>query len=93
VAASDTFSANDIGSKGLVLLVTNGSGGSINVTVADPGRTRLGNTGTAAAQAVADTATRVFWLSPDHVDPSTGVATVTYSGTTSVTWQAYRLPG
>ncbi len=91
VAGTDTVGVNDIGDRGCILLVTNGSGGSINVTIADPGRTRLGNTGSAAAQAVANTATRVFKIVPEHVDPATGVATITYSGTTTVTYQLYRL--
>lgn len=90
VSASDTVSGSDIGTNGALLNVINGSGGSINVTIADPGTTAVGNAGTAAAQAVANGADRWFRLSPGHVNPSTGVATVTFSGTTSVTYKLIR---
>lgn len=90
VSSSDTIAAADIGVNGALLNVINGSGGSINVTLSDPGTTDVGNAGTAVAQAVANGADRWFRLSPFHVNPSTGVATVTYSGTSSVTYKLIR---
>lgn len=90
VSSSDTISGSDIGTAGALLNVINGSGGSINVTIADPGLTAVGNAGTTAAQAVANSTDRWFRLSPGHVNPSTGVATVTYSGTSSVTYKLIR---
>ncbi|WP_422744353.1 hypothetical protein ACN27B_08720 [Micromonospora sp. WMMD754] len=90
VASSDTISASDIGPNGALLQVINGSGSSVNVTIADPGTTAVGNAGTAVAQAVPAGADRWFRLSPGHVNPSTGVATVTYSATTSVTYKLIR---
>lgn len=88
VSSSDTLTASDIGTNGVILLVTNGGGGSINVTVSDPGATAVGNSGTAAAQAVANGTTGRFRILPGNVSVSTGLATVTYSGTTSVTYEA-----
>lgn len=85
VAASDTIAASDIGTRGCLLQVINGGGGSIDVTLTDPGTTPLGNAGTTAAQAVANGTDRWFWIGPHHVNASTLVATVTYSGTSSVT--------
>lgn len=85
VAASDTIDQSDIGTRGCLLQVINGSGGSINVTLADPGTTPVGNAGTESAQAVPNGASRWFRITQHHVDPSTGLATVTYSGTSSVT--------
>lgn len=90
VTSSDTVSSSDIGSFGALLNVINGSGGSINVTIADPGTTAVGNAGTAVAQAVPAGADRWFRLSPAHVNPATGVATVAFSGTTSVTYKLIR---
>ena len=90
VSASDTLAAADIGTNGVLLNVINGSGGSINVTIADPGTTAVGNVGTTAAQAVANGADRWFRILPGHVNAATGVATVTYSGTTSVTYKALK---
>jgi hypothetical protein len=85
VAVSDTVDQSDIGSRGCLLQVINGSGGSINVTLADPGSTPVGNAGTAVAQAVPAGEDRWFKLTQHHVDPATGVATITYSSATSVT--------
>lgn len=90
VSASDTIAAADIGVNGCLLNVINGSGGSINVTLLDPNTTAVGNAGTTVAQAVANGTDRWFRVSPAHVSPSTAVATVTYSGTTTVTYKLIR---
>lgn len=90
VSASDTLTASDVGSSGVLLQVINGGGGSINVTIADPGSTAAGNVGTTTAQAVANGTDGWFRILPAHVNPVTGVATVAYSGTTSVTYKAIR---
>jgi hypothetical protein len=90
VTVSDTVSAADIGTNGALLNVINASGGSINVTISDPGTTAVGNAGTTAAQAVGAGVDRWFRLSPGHVNPSTGVATVAFSSATSVTYKLIR---
>lgn len=90
VSASDTIAAADVGVNGCLLNVTNGSGGSINVSLLDPNTTAIGNAGTVVVQAVANSADRWFRISPAHVNPATGVATVTYSGTSSVTYKLIR---
>lgn len=87
VSASDTISANDLGSRGAYLLVTNGGGSPINVTISDASRTPAGNAATTAAKAVANGTTRSFYISPAAVDFTTNVVTVAFSGTTSVTYQ------
>lgn len=89
VSASDTIAAADVGVNGCLLNVINGSGGSINVTLSDPGSTAVGNAGTTTPQAVANGADRWFRITPAHVS-SSGVATVTYSGTSSVTYKLIR---
>lgn len=88
---SNTISASDIGNKGCLINIINGSGGSINVTLEDPGTTPVGNAGTESAQAVANSADRWFKITPKHVDPSTGVATVTLSSASSVTYKLIRM--
>jgi hypothetical protein len=90
VAASDTISTADIGTSGVLLTVINGGGSPINVTISDPGTTTVGNVGTTTAQAVANGTEGTFRILPGHVNTSTGVATVTYSGTTSVTYKAIK---
>jgi hypothetical protein len=90
VSASDTIAASDIGQNGVILNVINGGGGSINVTIADPNTTAVGNAGTTTAQAVANGTNGFFRILPGHVNPATGVATVAYSGTTSVTYTAIK---
>lgn len=86
VASTDTISGNDI-NAGAILVVTNGSGGSINVTLTDPGHTPAGNTGTQAAQAVAAGVSRAWGpaVLKNFIDPSTNLVTVNYSATTTVT--------
>lgn len=90
VASSDTISASDIGTTGVLLNVINGSGSSINVTIADPNTTAVGNAGTTTAQPVANGSDRWFRILPGHVNPTTGVATVNYSATTTVTYKAIK---
>jgi hypothetical protein len=90
-STSDTISSSDIGNKGCLLNIINGSGGSINVTLSDPNTTAVGNAGTAVAQAVANGADRWFKITPRHVNPATGLATVTLSSATSVTYKLLRM--
>jgi hypothetical protein len=90
VASTDTISANDIGDRGVLLQVINGSGVSVNVTISDPGSTVVGNAGTPTAQPVAAGTDGWFRILPAHVNQGTGVATVSYSATTTVTYKAIR---
>ena len=61
------------------------------VTVSDPGFSPSGNAGTALTNAVANGTTEVMFIPAAAVNPSTGVATVTHSFTTSVTYVLLRL--
>lgn len=90
VSSSDTISAADIGSRGAALRVIT-AGTTTNVTVADPGHTASGNAGTPVAVAVGATAAKMIYIPPSAVNRSTGVATVAYSATSSVTCELYRL--
>src|SRR5690242_6806518 len=90
MSTADTISQADIGVNGALINVINGSGGSVNFTILDPGTTDVGNAGTAVAQAVGAGADRWFRLSPGHVNPSTGVANTTLSSATTITYKLIR---
>jgi hypothetical protein len=89
-AAGDTLNSVDDRTE---IVVYNGSGGSINVQLSDPGRTPAGSSaasGLTVAVAVGAATFGVIPVSPAHVDPTTGLATITYSATASVRVAAYR---
>jgi hypothetical protein len=86
VNASDTVVADD----SCWLVVTNGSGGSINVTISDSGLTPAGNAASTSAVAVGAGVTKLFPLTAKTNSASTGVTTITYSGTTTVTAAVFR---
>lgn len=86
VTSSETINGNLVANDA-ILQVINGSGGSINVTFTDPGRTPLGNTGTNSAVAVAAATTKFFKLTSGLVDAATGNITVGFSATTTITAQ------
>jgi hypothetical protein len=92
VTASDTISGTDIGSRGVILDVNNANAGTCTVTVSDPGTTDAGNPAAGAATTVSITTgvrKRIF-VGPANVNPATGLATITYSPTSSVTAEAIR---
>ncbi len=88
VSASDTI-AGSLVTNNAILEVKNGSGGSINMTFTDPGKTAAGNTGTSSPIAIAAGVTKRFRLSSAYVNQDTGLITVTFSSPTSVTWELY----
>lgn len=91
VAASDTIAEAQFGSTGVILRVINGGGSSDTVTVADPNLTAQGNAASPAAVAVANGTTKSIFIPRAAINASTGVATVTHSFTTSVTFELYRI--
>lgn len=81
-ATGNTFTYNPRG----LLLVKNGSGSSINVTVTVPGLDAYGSARPDPVVAVAAGAEKAIGPFPqDLVDPATGSILVTYSLATSVT--------
>jgi hypothetical protein len=87
VTSSDKITAGDV-ANGAILEVKNGSGSSINVTIVDGGHTPAGGSATSATQAVAAGTTKRFKPSSLYGD-SNGDVTVTYSSTTTVTYELY----
>jgi hypothetical protein len=85
-AGGDTISNPD---QDTTVVVFNGSGSSINVTISDSGLTPAGNAGTPTARAVAAGALGFFPVGPNNADVN-GVATVTTSSQTTVRVAAIR---
>lgn len=93
VAASvggDTVAPANLSDDRTFLYVNNGSGASITVTVADPGKTPAGNSGTAPAITVAAGAVGLIPISTGAINATTGLASITYSAVTTVTVAALR---
>lgn len=75
----------------LILRVTNGSGGSINVLLPIPGTTFAGEPQPDKTIAVAASATKAIRLLREYADPSDGLIAVNWSATTSVTFTVERV--
>lgn len=88
-SASDTAETG----AGVFLVVKNASGSPVTVTVATPETFDGDLTLQDRAVSVAATTGQSFIpLTSRYRDPSTGLATITYSATTSVTVGAFRVP-
>jgi hypothetical protein len=72
---------------GAVLEVANASGGPVDVTLIDPGRTPAGNPGDHPPAAVADGTTEYFQLVAAHVDRATNTITVAFDPVPGITAQ------
>ena len=90
MSTADTIAQADVGVNGCLINVINGAGAPVNFTILDPGFSPVSNAGTAVAQAVANATDRWFRISPGHVNPSTGVANVTLSSATTITYKLIR---
>jgi hypothetical protein len=90
-SASDTFASGSFGATGLLLRVIT-TGTATNVDVTDVGPTPLGRAGVAAPLAAPATGARMLLVTRAAINPSTDVATITFSGAlTGVTYEAYRI--
>lgn len=89
VAASDTIDQSILGQRGAYLTVINGNASSDTVTIKDFGQTPAGNSLTSNQYTVSVTngTSKVIWIKPSMVDPSTGLVTITHSVTATVTYQ------
>lgn len=85
--ASDTFPVANMGPNGLFLRVIT-TGTASNVATLDPGLTGISNPGTVTAVACPATGVRMI-LVPRGAVNSSGVATVTFSAITGVTYEIY----
>lgn len=87
-AASDTIAEGSFGAVGLLIRVIT-TGTATDVAVLDPGVTPgYGNPGTVTPQTMPATGTREWLIPRAAINPSTQVATVTFSGArTGVTYE------
>lgn len=88
--ASDTIAATQFGPNGCVLrCITTGT--TSNISVLDPGTTASGNPGTVTPTALPATGSRMIRIPVSAVNPATGVATVTSSSQTGLTYELYQV--
>lgn len=88
-AAGDTAQTG----SGVFLVVKNGSGSSVTVTLAYPGKYDSDQTVSGRAHTVPATSGEfLIPLRDIYKDPSTGVASITYSATTTVTVCVVQVP-
>lgn len=89
VSGSDTIAQAQLGPRGAYLEVINGGASPDTVTISDASLTPAGNPATPASDVVTAGTSQVFYISPQQVNPSTLVITVTHTFTTSVTCKLY----
>lgn len=91
VAASDTIARSIMGARGVYLEIINGNAASDTVTISDHGSTPAGNalTSNQISASVTNATSKIFWIKPDQVNPSTQLVTITHSVTTTVTYKLY----
>lgn len=74
----------------LFLIVTNGGGSSINLTVTVSGNNSYGEANPDPVRAIANGATKAVKLLREWADPADGLIALTWSATTSVTYYVVR---
>ncbi|GHE47315.1 hypothetical protein GCM10017673_56450 [Streptosporangium violaceochromogenes] len=74
----------------LFLIITNGGGAPINLTVAVPGNNSYGEANPDPVRAIANGATKAVRLLREWADPSDGLIALSWSATTSVTYYVVR---
>jgi len=90
-ATTDTIAESSFGPNGLhALVITTGT--LTNVTVLDPGITSgMGYAGTVPSLAGTATGHRVVVIPRAAINPATGLATITFSSVTGVTYYLFRV--
>jgi hypothetical protein len=91
VAASDTISAAVLGARGVLLEVINGNASPDAMTISDSTITTSGAAAASLAPSVTNGTSKVFKVTPDMADPTTGLVTITHSVTSTVTYKLYPL--
>jgi hypothetical protein len=74
----DTIDAGNIGERGVVAIVANASGGSLNFQVSDAGTTPAGNPAANGFTTIAvpNSSSRWVFIGKNNIDPSTGLVKV-----------------
>jgi hypothetical protein len=87
-SASDTIAAGSFGVNGVAMRVIT-TGTLSNISVLDPTTTGLGNAGTLVPLAAPATGARMLLVPRAAINPATGVATITSSSQTGLTYELY----
>jgi hypothetical protein len=84
-SSGDTIAGSDIGARGVMAIVTNASGGSLDFRVGDPGVTDAGNPAANGYTAITvpNGATRWVYIGPANVDNSSGAGAVKVGASTT----------
>lgn len=85
-ATTETFGQGCFGSQGMKIRIIT-SGTATNVTVSDPGYTPSSNPGNPSALACPATGARSTLVPLAAINQNTGVATLTFSSVTGVTYE------
>lgn len=91
ISASDTISASVLGTRGVILELTNGSGSTNNVTISDDSTSPTGADATDVATTIANGASKAFKITPQMMHPTNRVVTITNSQTATSTYKLYPL--
>lgn len=91
VAASDTITGAQLGSRGALLEILNGNASPDSMTISDAGSTPGGTAPATYAGSVTNATNKIFYIHPSQADSTTGLVTVTHSVTTTVTYKLYPL--
>lgn len=88
-ALTDTVAGSSFGQQGVAVRVIT-SGTTTNVSVSDPGVTPSGNPADVTPLAMPATGVRMLLIPLSAINRTTGVATLTFSSITGVTYELYR---
>lgn len=91
VSSSDTVPRAVIGSNGALLEIINGNASPDTMSISDASVTPTGAAAAANAPSVTNATSKVFKITPQMADPTTGDVTVTHSVTSTVTYKLYPL--
>jgi hypothetical protein len=92
VSASDTIAQSLLGPRGAIIEFINAGAGTDTITLSDNGSTGAGNqlpSNQISTTLANGGASKVFDISPEQVNPSTGLVTITHSQPTGVTYKLY----
>lgn len=90
-AANTTDTISGLGDGRTALIVKNGAGAPINVTITSQAAARAGLAQANKVVAVANGATTLIVIDPAGFSDNTGTATVTYSSVTTITSAAVKI--
>lgn len=89
VASSDTINRAVLGNRGVLLEIINGNASPDVMAISDASTTSNGAAAAALAPTVTNATAKIFKITPDMADPTTGLVTITHTVTSTVTYKMY----